>query len=203
MITYLPFPDLIKSAEALDDRRLNKVRSDIVSILKACTEPPPEDGKEHTAIKMWRGNEEFLIRYGMVVCSEWASRGNADNTLAKIMKFKSDFTGETVPPEWWEDEAFHKSHQSQLLRLQPSHYGEMFPETPDDLPIVWPRSPAKTRQTKEEKDQQKAVQKARRLKERAENAIQDARDAAIAARLDPDTLDPIDDIEVDEDLAAL
>lgn len=203
MITYLPYPDFMKSAEALDDRRLNKVRSDIVSILKACAEPPPEDGKEHTAIKMWRGNEVFLIRYGMVICSEYASRDNADNTLSKIMKYSSDFKGDAVSPEWWGDEAFHKSHQAHLLRLMPSHYGELFPDTSDELPLIWPRSPAKTHQTKEEKDRAKAVNKAKRLRERADNAIAEAREAAIAARLDPDTLDPLDDIEADEDLAAL
>lgn len=200
MNTYLPFPDFMQSAACLDDGRLNKVRSDIVTILKGCAEPAPEDGKEHTAIKMWRGNEGFLINYGMVICSEWMSRDNADNTLSKIIKFRQDFTDNT-PPEWWGNEEFHLSHQSQLLRLAPSHYREYFPDTPDDLPLCWPRSPAKTRATKEEKDKDKAIKRAHRLRERADNADIEAREAAVAAGLDPDTLDPI--AEADPDLAAL
>jgi hypothetical protein len=56
------------------------------------------------------------------------------------------------PPPWFGDEAFHRSHQSNLLRkartmtddameiLQMSrdYYDPHFPGVPDDLPYVWP-----------------------------------------------------------------
>lgn len=205
MNIYMPFPDLTKSAECLDDRRLDKVRSDISAVLRACAEPPPvAPNKEHSAIKMWRGNERFLINYGIVVCSEWMSRGNTDSTLAKMMKLRADFPEESdKAPEWFGTDELHKSHQSMLLRLQPSHYKPYFGDTPDDLQMFWPRSPQKVRATREEKDQGKKIQRAKRMKERAENAIQEAREAAIEAGLDPDTLEPLADVEVDPELAIL
>lgn len=48
------------------------------------------------------------------------------------------FAGPTTPP-WLGDEAFHRSHQSNLLRKLPEHYGPLFPGVPDDLPYVWPQ----------------------------------------------------------------
>jgi hypothetical protein len=204
MNIYMPFPDLTKSAECLDDRRLDKVRSDISAVLRACAESAPADGKEHSAVKMWRGNERFLINYGIAVCSEWMSRGNADITLGKMIKMKADFPPDSdQPPEWFGTDELHKSHQSMLLRLQPSHYKEYFGDTPDDIQMFWPRSPQKMRASKNEKDQAKKIQRARRLKEKAENCIEDAREAAIDAGLDPDTLEPLADVEVDPELANL
>ena len=37
------------------------------------------------------------------------------------------------------DPLFHRSHQSALLRKDPSFYRPLFgPDVPDDLPYVWP-----------------------------------------------------------------
>jgi len=38
-------------------------------------------------------------------------------------------------PGWLGDPAFHRSHQSSLLRKNPAHYTF---DVPDDLPYVWP-----------------------------------------------------------------
>jgi hypothetical protein len=200
--TLLPFADFSKSAECLDDRRLGKQRADVINILKALTEPPPEDGVEHAAVKMWRGNEQTLIQYGIIICLEYKSRDNTDNSMNKINAFRKEFPA-SDPPEWLGDEAFHLSHQSFLLRSQPTHYRQFWPDAPDDLATVWPRSPEKQRTTADDKNKQKLITKAKKMKERAEAAIADAHDAAIKAGLDPDTLEPISEVEAEEELAAL
>ena len=43
-------------------------------------------------------------------------------------------------PPWLGDDAFHRSHQSNLVRKLPEHYGDLFPDVPDDLPYIWPVS---------------------------------------------------------------
>ena len=43
-------------------------------------------------------------------------------------------------PPWLGDPAFHRSHQSVLVRKDPEHYRKFFPDVPDDLSYVWPGS---------------------------------------------------------------
>ncbi|MET8413745.1 cytoplasmic protein, partial [Streptomyces sp. NPDC005195] len=43
-------------------------------------------------------------------------------------------------PPWLGDPAFHRSHQSALVRKAPEIYIPFFPDVPDDLPYVWPTS---------------------------------------------------------------
>jgi hypothetical protein len=43
-------------------------------------------------------------------------------------------------PGWLGDPAFHRSHQSALVRKDPDWYRPHFPDVPDDLPYVWPAS---------------------------------------------------------------
>lgn len=179
----------------LDLRRLNRQRSDIVEILRACAEEPPPDDKEHPAIRMWRGNEQHLIQYGIAVCLEWQSRGNNDALLSKIMAFIAQFPDSTEPPEWLGDEAFHNAHKSYLKRLLPSWYDDYFPEIRDDLPLIWPRSDDKQAQVKSNKEQAKLIKKAHRLKKTAHDAALRALDAALTAGLNPETLEPLTDAE--------
>jgi hypothetical protein len=41
-------------------------------------------------------------------------------------------------PRWLGDPAFHRAHQSALVRKDPEFYGPRFPGVPDDLEYVWP-----------------------------------------------------------------
>lgn len=203
MNTYLPVPSFPESVAMLDDRRLGKQRSEVLNILRALTEPAPEDGKEHPAIKMWRGSEQTLIKFGMAVCFEWSSRDNTDNVLKKIVAFRTEFEPDTPEPEWLGDEKFHASHRSFLLRSQPTWYRQFWPDEPDDLAMIFPRSPERARQSTDIKQHDKLVQRAHKLKEKIELLKEDLHDACIKAGLDPDTMEPISEVEVDPELAAL
>jgi hypothetical protein len=150
MQTFLPYESFPRSAAVLDRQRLGKQRVEVLQILR--TLAGETDGwRNHPAVRMWRGEEGTLIRYGMAVCAEWTGRGYKDTCSDKIVAFiDSPFpvyerhptiVGRivpTFPPAWLGDPYFHLSHQSNLIRKDPDEYGPMFPGVPDDLPYVWP-----------------------------------------------------------------
>jgi len=40
-------------------------------------------------------------------------------------------------PAWIGNEEFHMSHRSKLIQKLPTHYADLFTETPDNLEYVW------------------------------------------------------------------
>jgi len=95
----------------------------------------------HPAVKMWRGAEFGLAEYGAACCVEWLGRGFNDTLreffLARMTHYGKDDTS-LAEPTWLGDVEFHLSHQSNLIRKDPGHYGPLFPGVPADLPYVWP-----------------------------------------------------------------
>lgn len=153
MQTFLPYADFVASAKSLDDRRLGKQRVEALQVLRALVRPT-YGWKHHPAVKMWRGYEPALARYGVEVCREWRRRGHADTCETKILDELVE-SGFAVPPDqagleragglppWLGDEEVHRSHRSALVRKDPLHYGEHFRDPPD-LPYVWPGSVSRT-----------------------------------------------------------
>jgi len=133
MQTFLPYPSFIQSANALDDRRLGKQRVEAMQIVNALHR---ETGGwvNHPAVRMWRGYEEALQLYHDTMITEWLLRG-----FKNTMKFfKPRWEGLPTMPPWLGDEAFHRSHRSNLLRKDMKHYGAFFNDVGPDLPYVWP-----------------------------------------------------------------
>lgn len=148
MQTFLPFADFQRSAEALDTKRLGKQRVEVIQVVRALT-VPTYAWKNHPAVLMWAGFEEALGAYGVVVARTWCARGfddtceatfTADLAAAGVGPFRTqaELAEAGALPPWLGDEAFHRSHQSSLLRKDPAHYRPLFPDVPDDLPYVWP-----------------------------------------------------------------
>lgn len=138
MQTFLPYSDFRASARALDRARLGKQRVEALQLLQAL-QRGYGGWTSHPAAKMWKGHESSLTEYGLTICEEWIARGYKDTCYDKISEvFKSSFI-QSSPPEWLGYPAFHLSHQSNLIRKMPEHYGKLWPEVPNDLPYVWPR----------------------------------------------------------------
>ena len=115
MNTFIPLTNFNDIAELLDDRRLNRQRSDLTALLKELAKEPDED--DHPLVKMWRGHERFLIRYGSAICFEFQARGNNGQTLEKILEYRNVFGDETdCEPEWWGRDDVHDLHKSYLVR---------------------------------------------------------------------------------------
>lgn len=136
MQTFLPYPDFAKSAQCLDMRRLGKQRVEAKQIYLALTQPG-YGWQNHPAVKMWKGYENSLAHYGMAVIKEWMERGYSDS-LYPFFANVLITTGPEVKPSWLGNPDFHRSHQSNLLRKDFSHYHQFFPDVPINLPYIWP-----------------------------------------------------------------
>lgn len=137
MQTFLPYPDFTASAKALDYKRLGKQRVETWQILNAGS-GPRKGWINHPATKMWNGYEKALCFYGIAMCMEWKSRGYKDTMLPRFLELLATLDGAVVMPPWLGDDAFHKSHQSNLIRKYEEYYRPQFPDVPADLEYVWP-----------------------------------------------------------------
>ncbi len=134
MQTFLPLPDFAATAEVLDDVRLGKQRVEAYQIVRTL-DGVTQGWRHHPAVKMWRGYEGALVRYGLAVCIEWTRRGRLDTVHDKLLAHRRPRM--KLPP-WFGDEALHASHRSNLLRKDPVWYGKFGWVEPPDLPYVWP-----------------------------------------------------------------
>ncbi|WP_249997700.1 MSMEG_6728 family protein [Actinoplanes sp. M2I2] len=149
MQTFLPYADFLASARALDQKRLGKQRVETVQVLRGLI-TPGYGWRHHPAVKMWRGYEEGLIRYGLDVAGVWTATGRADTTVATLLadwgqgteiRTREALAEAGELPPWLGEAEVHRSHQSALLRKDPDFYRPLFgPDVPDDLPYVWPVS---------------------------------------------------------------
>jgi hypothetical protein len=144
MQTFLPFPDFAASARALDNRRLGKQRVEVYQILRALR-GVTKGWQNHPATKMWRGYDNALAAYGSAMSVEWSARGFKDTLILRYWMYATpEGTGALADsfvvtlPSWFGNAALHRSHQSNLLRKDPAHYGPKFPGVTADLPYVWP-----------------------------------------------------------------
>lgn len=130
--TFLPVADYTKSAQLLDYRRLGKQRVEAWQILQALL-GQTKGWVNHPATKMWRGHEQALCDYGIAVCDEWIARGYNDTMRQRFVDVR-----QTLPdcptPTWVGNNAFHRSHQSNLKRKDPDYYKF---DVPNDLPYEW------------------------------------------------------------------
>lgn len=81
---------------------------------------------------MWAGYEDALAEYHDAMVEEWVKRGYRNTMLLQAR-------GHQAPgPPWLGDAQLHESHQSNLLRKEPKHYRQFWPDLRDDLGYVWP-----------------------------------------------------------------
>lgn len=155
MQTFLPYPDFAATARVLDRRRLGKQRVETLQVQRALV-VPGHGWRHHPAVKMWVGYEEALVRYGVEICAAWRELGFADTCEATMredlasardvttVRTQEELAAAGDLPAWIGDEAVHRSHQSALVRKDPEHYRQYFPDVPDDLPYVWPPTLTRT-----------------------------------------------------------
>lgn len=141
MQTFLPHPNFTQSAETLDRQRLCKQRVETMQILRALT-IPGYGWANHPAVVMWAGSEEALTRYGLDVCAAWTAYGYRDTCAGKlvadlhtacgiqVVRTQQELAAAGALPAWLGDPDLHRSHQSNLIRKAPDHYGPQFPGVP-------------------------------------------------------------------------
>lgn len=135
MQTFLPYPDIKKSLESLDSKRLGKQRVEAFQILNILLNRTKSKGwKNHPAVKMWKGHTNALKFYFNETLKIWISRGYKNNMKLEIIR------GKIVLPEWFGDKKFHASHRSNLLRKDKKFYSKFGWKEKDNLDYVWPNS---------------------------------------------------------------
>ncbi|ANZ39989.1 cytoplasmic protein [Lentzea guizhouensis] len=156
MQTFLPYPDFVITARVLDQRRLGKQRVETLQVQRALV-VPGHGWRHHPAVKMWAGYEEALVRYGVEICAQWRAGGYQDTCEATmradlsqareitVVRTQEELAAAGDLPAWLGDEEVHRSHRSALVRKDPEFYRRFFPDVPDDLPYVWPRSDREVR----------------------------------------------------------
>lgn len=140
MQTFLPFIDFRKSVACLGTRRLDKQIADVLRLLTLVErEPSPID---HPAVLMWRGHESHLRIYAWECLREWERMWDEDcpwdRTHPLATRFIPFFNRlGWNPPHWNFDIDIHRSHRSNLIRLNPDYAG-WWPNTPERMPYYWP-----------------------------------------------------------------
>ena len=138
MQTFLPYKSFVLTARCLDRQRLGKQRVEAYQILKANIGYPSR-WIHHPAVKMWKGHEGALAIYTLAICREWISRGYKDTMQEKTNLLVVEHGIElTSFPEWLGMEAFHVSHQSNLIRKDPRYFRFQFPGVVNSVEYVWP-----------------------------------------------------------------
>lgn len=137
MQTFVPDVTFELSVGVLDNKRLGKQRVETLQIFRALT-VPTYGWKNHPAVLMWKGYEGALVAYGIECCVQWIDRGFQDGMLPVFMSLVVPDGASFEYPKWWGDWRMHQSHQSNLLRKDPSWYRQFNWKVPDDLPYFWP-----------------------------------------------------------------
>lgn len=126
MQTFLPEADFSETAKRLDRQRLMKQRIENLQILKSLAGLYGETGawRNHPAVKMWRGHEDWLMLYNEAILKEVFLRGYKDNTGAEFDRvYDEHFLGmETERPWWLGKPKLHYSHKGRLFEKDPEKY---------------------------------------------------------------------------------
>lgn len=112
MQVFLPYPEFDKSAQVLDNQRLNKQKVETLQIFNTII-GNSEGWKNHPAVRSWKGFPESLWNYGYAIEHECLSR----NIDVHVFFTKTKYTLHVLPP-WFYDDRLLKvnlSHRSRLL----------------------------------------------------------------------------------------
>ena len=138
MQIFLPFADMTKSLQTLDNKRLGKQRVETYQIISAITRRPKLDGTpykgwlNHPCTVMWKNYVPALQNYLNLSIVEWINRG-FKNTM-KLEQIEND---NIVLPPFIGNERFHSSQRANWLKKEPEFYSKYgWTENPED-PYVW------------------------------------------------------------------
>lgn len=140
MQTFLTDKNPVVSAQNLDNKRLGKQRVEAIQIANILLNQTSTNAwRNHPAVKMWRGYEAFLIKvYLKAILNEWTKRGfkntKCEEHFNRLLNFIKDKP--ITEPKWFSKD-FFISHQSNLVRKNPSFYKSKF-NVLENLEYIWP-----------------------------------------------------------------
>lgn len=131
MQTFLPYKDFYRSAQILDNKRLNKQALEGYQILKVLSSDDPFAAwRNHPAVNMWRGHETALLHYVVAMLREATKRGIKTDkhysNIRALSKAKSHLWNNSKPLWYADDKVMNRiteSHRANLYRKDPEYYG--------------------------------------------------------------------------------
>jgi hypothetical protein len=118
MQTFLPYSSFEKSAQVLDNKRLNKQHVEAYQLINTI-EQNKKAWRNHPACRMWENNVDALKEYANIIKQECLNR---------------NFKSEKIPfynlpkninyPKWLGWKLFHISMQSNLVRKNSEFYSK-------------------------------------------------------------------------------
>jgi hypothetical protein len=136
MQIFLPSANPVISAKVLDNRRLNKQVLELSQIYAAIQ--GASGWSHHPAVKMMKNYPLFVQALRKLYQQEWSARGGKVSPENDYRSEEINYTLVKVP--WFIGyQAFHMSHQINLLRKDFSYYGKYF-QAPDSAicEYLWP-----------------------------------------------------------------
>ena len=132
MQTFMLYKSFYHTAQALDNKRLNKQILECYQILKVLSSNDPHAGwRNHPAVKMWKGFEMGLFQYAMVMLEEANKRGiKTENNLRNLNELNERAYRDWGygMPFWMDDKKVMArvttTHKANLYRKDPEHYYE-------------------------------------------------------------------------------
>ena len=125
MQTFLPEADFDETAQHLDRKRLIKQSVENLQILK-CLAGLYSSGawKNHPAVKMWDGHEDWLFMYNEAIIKEIILRGYKNSTRAQFDEIYKDhfMLLESNEPWWLGDKNLHYTHKGRLFEKDQEEY---------------------------------------------------------------------------------
>ncbi len=132
-MTFLPYPNYIRSVQCLDYKRLGKQRLECKQIIEIL-EGKDSRYKNHSAVKMWIGYTNSLKYYSNCCINEWISRGYKNTMLKYNVDYQND------DPWWIGDVNFHRAMRARLIEKDRNFYLPKFPKDEgfNDGKYFWP-----------------------------------------------------------------
>lgn len=144
MKVLMPFPGAQTTAQCFDDDTLLCQVDDVAMVCRALADAGPQSTL--LVVRQWRGYEGCVALHLRRLVTEARLRGLAfyDNhgpyANAVSMLNRAQKMGRTpLPPQWIGAQWFLHSNRSALIRLYPGFYAQRFPDTPIEMPYLYPQ----------------------------------------------------------------
>lgn len=129
MQTFVPYADFDESAAVLDNKRLNKQLLEGRQIYNILLSGRRKGAwVNHPAVLMWRYRENALYMYLKAVKEECDTRRISTvknwDAITEMHESNWDRGGNTIMPEWWNDERVHQSHRNNLYVKDSEYYAK-------------------------------------------------------------------------------
>jgi predicted RNA-binding protein len=119
MQTFLPHRNFEKTAKHLDRKRLIKQSVENLQVLKSLAGLYSSGAwKNHPAVKMWSGHEDWLFLYNEAIVKEIIMRGYKNSTMEQFEQiYEENFIMLESDSPWWLGDCMKRIQKNTIFIL--------------------------------------------------------------------------------------